>query len=91
MNPMAWEKVVRAAGAVCFCGGIFFLAQAYTMAFLGVYMDCFAERPGCALRRYGEPTLLSALYGSFLALCALGTFYVGARALRWPSNPRSRP
>ena len=67
-----------------FFAGVFFLAQAYTMAFLGTYIDCFGDHPGCALRFYGEPTLLSALYGSFLALGALLTLYLGVRALRWP-------
>lgn len=84
MNPVAVSSAVRTGGIVCFFAGIFFLAQAYTMAFLGMYIDCFGDGPGCALRSYGEPTLLSALYGTFLALCAIGTFYLGVRALRWP-------
>ena len=67
-----------------FCAGVFFLAQTYTMAFLGVYIDCFGDHPGCELRSYAEPTLLSAFYGTFLALCALVTFYLGVRLLRWP-------
>ena len=84
MNPTAIKKAVRAAGAVLFCAGVFFLAQAYTMAFLGMYIDCFGDHPGCELRSYAEPTLLSAFYGTFLALCALVTFYLGVRLLRWP-------
>jgi hypothetical protein len=83
MNPTASSKAVRTAGVVSFFAGVFFLAQAYTMAFLGMYIDCFGHHPGCALRFYGEPTLLSAFYGSFLALSALVTFYLGIRALRW--------
>lgn len=83
MASTAIRKAVRAAGVLCFFAGVFFLAEAYTMAFLGMYIDCFSE-PGCVLRLYGEPTLLSVFYGSFLALCALVTFYLGIRALRWP-------
>jgi hypothetical protein len=83
MSPGAARSAVRAGGVVCFFAGIFFLAQAYTMAFLGMYMDCFGNSPGCSMRAYEEPTLLSALYGSFLALCAVVTFYVGIQALRW--------
>jgi len=83
MNPGAAGSAVRAGGFLCFLAGLFFLAQAYTMAFLGMYLDCFGESPGCSLHLYAEPTLLSALYGSFLALCALVTFYMGVRALRW--------
>jgi hypothetical protein len=83
MNPIAVRNAVRMGGFLSFFAGVFFLAQAYTMAFLGMYIDCFGEGAGCSLRLYGEPTLLSALYGSFLALCALVTFYIGVRAFRW--------
>jgi hypothetical protein len=83
MTSMVTSKAVRAAGVVCFFAGLFFLAEAYTMAFLGMYIDCFGDS-GCTLHLYGEPTLLSALYGSFLALGALVTFHLGIRALRWP-------
>ena len=84
MNPTVTRKAVRAAGVVLFCAGVFFVAQAYTMAFLGMYIDCFGDHPGCELRFYAEPTLLSVFYGSFLAFGALVTFYLGIRALRWP-------
>jgi len=72
----------RAAGVVCFFIGVFFLAQAYTMAFQGAYIDCF-HGDGCSLRPYSEPTLASALYGTVLALLAAATFYVGQKAFRW--------
>jgi hypothetical protein len=84
MKPIVVSRAVRTAGVACFFAGLFFLAQAYTMAFLGMYIDCFGASPGCSMRAYAEPTIPSALYGSFLALCALGTFYIGVRALRWP-------
>jgi hypothetical protein len=73
-------RVKRVAAVACFFAGLFFLAQAYTMAFHGVYLDCFGG--GCAPRTYGEPDLPSALYGTVLALIALGTFYAGLRALK---------
>jgi hypothetical protein len=76
MGPQAQ----RIAAIACFFAGLFFLAQAYTMAFHGVYLDCFGS--GCAARPYGEPTLPSMLYGTVLALLALGTFYAGLKALR---------
>jgi hypothetical protein len=59
------------------------------MAFHGIYIDCFVpEAPGCTLRHYAaDPTLLSALYGTVLALAALVTFYLGMRALRWVHRP----
>ncbi len=79
MRPGA-QAAARVAAVACFFAGLFFLAQAYTMAFHGVYLDCFGS--GCAPRTYGEPTLTSALYGTLLALVALGTFYAGLRALR---------
>jgi hypothetical protein len=82
MHPMAAANAVRVGGVVCFFAGIFFLALAYTMAFLGMYLDCFGDGLGCSMRPYAEPTLRAALYGSFLALGALVTFYVGIRALR---------
>ncbi len=74
-------RVAVAIAVLCFFAGLFLLAQAYTMAFHGVYLDCFSG--GCAPRTYGEPTLASALYGTVLALIALGTFYAGRRALRF--------
>ena len=79
------QLAARIAAIACFFAGLFFLAQAYTMAFHGVYIDCFpADHSGCALRHYSaEPTLTSALYGTGLAAIALVTFYLGARALRW--------
>ncbi len=83
MSPVAVSGTVRAAGVACFFAGLFFLAQAYTIAFHGMWLDCF-EGDGCSMRPYGEPTLTSALYGSFLAIGAGITFYVGTRALRWP-------
>jgi hypothetical protein len=83
MNKTAVQGVVRAAGIVCFFAGIFFLSQAYTMAFHGIYLDCW-HGEGCSMRPFGEPTLPSALYGTALALAAVLTFYVGIRALRWP-------
>jgi hypothetical protein len=82
LNDTAKQGVVRAAGIACFFAGLFFLAQAYTIAFMGAYIDCFQEH-GCAMKLYAEPTLVSVLYGSALALLAAGTFYVGARAFRW--------
>jgi hypothetical protein len=83
----AIEVAARAGAVVCFCAGLFFLSQAYTMAFHGLYLDCFGGG-GCAMRSYGEPTLTSALYGTVLALGALLTFYAGLKALRWPAKPR---
>jgi uncharacterized protein (DUF2062 family) len=77
LNKSAIQGVVRAAGIVCFFAGVFFLAQAYTMAFMGSYLDCFH---GCSLRSYGEPTLDSMLYGPLLAAAV---FYVGQLAFRW--------
>lgn len=82
MNDTARQGMVRAAGIACFFAGLFFLAQAYTMAFQGAYIDCFQEH-GCGLRLYDEPTLVSVLYGSVLALLAAATFYIGAKAFRW--------
>lgn len=76
--------LVRAGGLLLFFAGLYFLAQAYTMAFHGIYIDCFAaDASGCTLRHFSEPTLTSALYGTILAAVALVTFYLGARALRW--------
>ena len=72
----------RLVGVGCFFIGVFFLAQAYTMAFQGAYIDCFREGGGCSLQQYGEPTLTSALYGTVLALLAAGTFYLGQNAFR---------
>ena len=80
LNKSAIQGVMRAAGIVCFFAGVFFLAQAYTIAFMGSYIDCLK---GCALRSYGEPTLDSVLYGPILALLAAAVFYVGQRAFRW--------
>ncbi len=81
MSPIALG-LVRAAGILCFFVGVFVLAQAYTMALHGMWLDCFAAS-GCALVAYGEPTLPSALYGSVLAVAATATFYTGVKALRW--------
>jgi hypothetical protein len=81
LNKSAIQGVVRTAGLVCFFAGEFYLAQAYTMAFMGSYIDCFGG--GCALRSYGEPTLVSALYGTVLALLAAVVFYIGQKAFRW--------
>lgn len=80
MRPGA-RSLARLAAVLCFMAGVFFLSQAYTMALHGVYLDCFSGG-GCAMRTYGEPTLVSALYGTVLALGALATFYAGLRALR---------
>lgn len=81
---------VKAVGFLLFFAGLFFITQAYTMAFHGVYVDCFGgEPPGCSLRVYGAPTFTSALYGTLLALGALTTFYLGARALRWTQASRA--
>jgi hypothetical protein len=88
IRSIAVSGAVRAAGALCFFAGIFILAQAYTMAFHGIYLDCFDGAAGCSMRAYGKPTLLSALYGSGLAAMAAATLYVGLRALR--GQPRRR-
>ena len=80
------EGAIKAVGLLLFFTGLFFVTQAYTMAFHGVYVDCFAQ-DGCSLKVYGEPTLTSALYGTVLALGAMITFYLGARALRWTQSP----
>ena len=78
------EGLARVAGLALFFAGLYFVAQAYTMAFHGIYIDCFApEAQGCTLQHYREPTLMSALYGTALAVIALGTFYLGMRAMRW--------
>ena len=75
-------------GLVLFFLGLFFVTQAYTMAFHGVYVDCFAPNvPGCTLSVFNEPTLTAALYGTVLAFAATATFYLGARALRWVQRP----
>lgn len=72
----------RLLGIACFFAGLFFLSQLYTMAFHGVYIDCFGGS-GCALRTYGEqPTLAASLYGSVLAIGVLVTFYLGLSAFR---------
>jgi len=81
MGKTAISGVLRALGVLCFFAGIFVVSQAYTMAFHGVYLDCFGGS-GCTARTYGEPTLDSALYGTVLALIAAFTFYLGLRALR---------
>ena len=75
------QNLTRLAAILLFFVGVFFLSQAYTMAFHGVYLDCFRGE-GCSMQTYGEPTLTSALYGTVLALLALATFYAGLRALR---------
>ncbi|HYD57995.1 MAG TPA: hypothetical protein VEB41_13920 [Burkholderiales bacterium] len=72
--------LLHVAAFACFFVGLFFVSQAYTMAFHGVYLDCFGG--GCAPRTFGEPTLPSALYGTLLALAALLTFYFGRLALK---------
>lgn len=72
----------RVLGVACFFAGLFFLSQLYTMAFHGVYVDCFGGS-GCTLRTYGEqPTLTASLYGSVLAIGVLVTFYLGLSAFR---------
>ncbi len=81
--------LARAAALLLFFAGLYFLAQAYTMAFHGIYIDCFApDGSGCSLRQFSDPTLTSAMYGSVLALVALTTFYLGARVLRWVGSAR---
>ena len=83
-NKLFLDVLARIVATVLFCAGLFIVAQAYTMAFHGIYIDCFApDGSGCALRHYADPTLPSALYGTGLALLALLTFYLGARTLRW--------
>jgi hypothetical protein len=72
--------VARVAAVVLFFAGLFFLSQAYTLAFHGLYLDCLHS--GCAPRHYDEPTLTAVLYGSVLAIGALLTFYAGLAALR---------
>jgi uncharacterized membrane protein (DUF441 family) len=89
VNRRVLAGIARGAAALCFFIGVFFVAQAYTMAFHGVYIDCFSGG-GCGLRTYGEPTLTSALYGTVLAIAATITFYIGLRALRWPARDRSK-
>lgn len=82
-NRSMTAAFARLGALLLFFAGLYFLAQAYTMAFHGLYIDCFADAKGCALRHYAEPTLTSALYGSGLAAVALLTIYLGVRALRW--------
>ena len=83
------EGLARLAAMLLFFAGLYFIAQAYTMAFHGIYIDCFAASDaGCSLRHYAEPTLTSALYGTALAAVALLTFYLGLRALRWVHGGR---
>ncbi len=79
------RALARTGALLLFFAGLYFLAQAYTMAFHGIYIDCFAADASgwCALRQFSDPTLTSALYGTVLAAVALLTFYLGARALRW--------
>ena len=82
------QGIGKTVAVVCFFAGLFFLAQAYTMAFHGVYIDCFGgARLGCSLTPYGEPTLTSAFYGTVLAIGAAVTWYIGTRALRWAQQP----
>ena len=74
-------KIAARAGAVvCFFAGLFFLSQAYTLAFHGLYLDCLHS--GCAPRHYDEPSLNAVLYGTVLAAGALVTFYAGLATLR---------
>ena len=71
---------MKAIGVLLFFAGIFILAIAYTMALQGVYVDCFAaggEGAACGLRFYGEPTVSSALYGTFLGVAAIVTYRIG--------------
>jgi len=83
-NKLLLDIAARIGVLVLFMVGLYFVAQAYTMAFHGIYIDCFApDGSGCALRHFTDPTLPAALYGTVLALIALGTFYLGARTLRW--------
>jgi hypothetical protein len=86
-NPS--RALARTGALLLFFAGLYFLAQAYTMAFHGIYIDCFApDGSGCSLRHFSEPTLTSALYGTVLAAVALVTFYLGTRALRWVGSSR---
>jgi hypothetical protein len=82
MRKTTLEALARLAGMLLFFSGLYFISQAYTMAFHGIYIDCFSGS-GCGLRHFSDPTLLSALYGTVLALVALVTFYLGTRAIRW--------
>jgi hypothetical protein len=85
LRSNAFAGVVRTIGLLFFFAGLFIIAQLYTMAFHGMYIDCFGEG-GCSLRSYGDPTLPSALYGTVLAIGAVVTFYIGLKALRWPQK-----
>jgi hypothetical protein len=77
------ENAMKTIGALCFFAGTFFLALTYTMALNGMYVDCFGGGEAlCTLRSYGEPTALSASYGSLLALAAFATYHIGLRTLR---------
>jgi len=78
------EGFAKSTGLVLLFAGTYFVAQAYTMAFHGVYIDCFpSDNSGCGLRQFGEPTLTSVLYGTVLALGAGITFHLAMKALRW--------
>lgn len=85
------EGAAKTVAIALFFAGIYFVAQAYTMAFHGIYIDCFSGQGGCGLRPFTEPSLPAALYGTFLAVGALVTFYLGVRALRWTHGPVSAP
>ena len=83
MQKRLLDALVGVGAFALFAAGLFFTSQAYTMAFHGIYLDCFAaDGSGCSLRHFSDPTLLSSLYGTALALLALGTFYLGARVIR---------
>ena len=88
---------VRVTGVVCMrtlgilgiLASVFFLALAYTMAFHGMYVDCFTAGPesaACGLRSYSEPNPISALYGTVLAAAAITTYHLGMEALWWLRN-----
>ena len=83
LNKSMLTAVARGVGVICFFAGVFFVSQAYTMAFMGAYLDCFYGE-GCAMRIYGEPTLTAWMYGTLLAIFATATFYIGVKAFRWP-------
>lgn len=83
-NKSLMEGIAKAGGLILFFAGLFFVTQAYTMAFHGIYVDCFVPNvQGCTLRPFSEPTFTSAMYGTVLAIGATVTFYLGVRALRW--------
>ena len=77
----------KAIGALGIFASVFFVALAYTMAFHGMYVDCFA---GCSLRYYSEPTVTSGMYGTLLGLAAIVTYHLSMETFWWVRQAAAR-